>query len=153
MSDYTLDIETKKESAELFELLIQACGFTKISEEVAKKDGVIAGVSVTSDTGPRDKMGRSIFQQAYGFNPNVSVWIKPSSSKEFTFSENYLTILQSVISLLEHFSGNAVLLCNGEQTVLQRMNGHLQIDIKWYEGISLEGFGPDNIAALPSPLL
>jgi hypothetical protein len=153
MSNYSLEIEAKKEPDELFELLVQECGFTKTSEEVVEKDGVIAGVSVTSDTGPRDKMGRSIFQQAYGFNPTVRIWIKPSSSKEFTFSENYLTILQSVVFLLEHFSGNAVLLCNGEQTVLQRMNGHLQIDVKWYEGISLEGFDPNNVVSLPSPLL
>jgi hypothetical protein len=153
MSDYTLNLETEKESAELFKLLIQACGFTKTSEEVVKKDGVIAGVYLPSNSGPTDEIGSSVFQKAYSFNPNVGVWLEPSTSKEFTSDAKYLTILQSVISLLEYFSGNAVLLANGEQTVLQRINGHLQIDVKWYEGISLEGLAPDNIAPLPSPLL
>jgi hypothetical protein len=152
--NYSLDIATAYQPTELLKFLVETCGFVEVSEKVVKKDEVIVSAYVPSNTGAKDELGHSIFQRAYGFDPSVSVNFQPSNSSEnFTFHAKHITTLQSVITVLNHFSGKAVLLWNYEQTVLRRLNGDIEIDVKWYEGVSIEGFSPDNVVSLASPLL
>jgi hypothetical protein len=147
--DYTLDISTDYQPAEMLDFLVDNNGFVKLSEKVAEKDGVIVSVYSQTGTGGSDERARSIFHEAHGFTSTVAVCFQPSKfDKKFTSNEKYTNILWSSITLLDHFSGNAVLLANGDQTVLRRINGHLQIDIRWYEGVSLEGLSPDNFSYL-----
>jgi hypothetical protein len=147
--DFTLEIASDCQPEEFLNFLIESQGFVKLSEKVAEKDEVIVSVYSPSNAGPLDELGRTFSQQAHGFNPSVAVCFQPSKfNKKFTSNEKYTSILRLSIALLEHFVGNAVLLANGDQTVLRSINGHLQIDIRWYEGVSLEGLSPDNFAYL-----
>jgi hypothetical protein len=152
--DYTLQIATDQEPADLFRSLVETCNFTKMSGEFVERDEVTAGVYSRAGTTSSDEVVRSIFQEEYGFTPSVAVWFQPSKfDKNFTSKAKYVCILQSVVTLLDHFPGNAALLYD-EQTVLRRLNGHLEIDIRWYkryEGISLEGLAPENFAYLNKP--
>jgi hypothetical protein len=146
--DFTFEIASDQEPATLFSALVTQCGFTKISEEVVVDSNVQAGVYSMSGTTPSDEVVRAFFKETHGFTPNVTVWFRPGKSVEFTSNTKLTAILRAAIKLLDHFPGNAVLLCDSDQTVLRRIDGHLQIDIRWYEGISLEGLSPDNFAYL-----
>jgi hypothetical protein len=151
--DYTLNISTGRKPSEFLEFLMTSCGFVELSEKVAQRNEVIASVYSPSNTGPLDSLGNTIFQQAYGFKPSVAICFQPDKfDKNFTFKVKYASILQSVITLLSYFSGDAVLQSPSNETILWRLNGQLEIDTKWYEGISLEGLSPNNFTSLPSPL-
>jgi hypothetical protein len=144
--DYTLDIATDQEPATLFRSLVETCSFTKISEEVVEKDDVIAGVFSRERT---SAFSRAFFQKEYGFTPSVAVWFQPrKSDHNFTSQAKYVRILKSAITLLEHFPGDAVLVCDTGPTVLRRLNGYLEMDIRWYEGVALEGLALEHFAYL-----
>lgn len=147
-TDYTLNIATDQEPKDLFRFLLETCNFVQLSEKVAEKNDVLGSVYSRTGTRRSNEVVRSIFQKAHGFTPNVAVLFEPGRSEDFTSNDRFTNILQSIITLLDHFPGNAVLLYNSDQAILRRINGHLQIDIKWYEGISIDGLAADNFANL-----
>jgi hypothetical protein len=155
--DYHLKLETEQNSEDLFRLLIEQCGFKRVSEEVVENNEVTAGVSRREILPPGEiSFGQAIWQKAYGFVAKTTVWFRYRGASRDEAKKPYsiVIVLQSAITLLENLpEGNAVLESFSDTTVLWRMDGQLEIDSKWNEGLSLEDLPPHNVRSLPSPLL
>lgn len=102
-------------------------------------------------------------KEAFGFTPTIAVWFK------FINTGNYdkavCTMFQVTMTLLsQKVSGDAVLLFNGEQIVLQRLKGQLLLNDEsksvidgksqpWITVFLSEITLPYQLRDLPSPLL
>lgn len=121
-------------------------------------DGLLMGAYLEDDDDDR-----SMIEEAFGFIPTLSVWFR------FTYSEDYgksiNTIFQVTMKLLsQEVSGDAVLLSNGEDIILQRLKGQLLLNDEsklvingksqpWITLFLSEITLPYQLRSLPSPLL
>jgi len=74
-------------------------------------------------------LGQSVIAEEFGFRPTIDVWFRISPKEEYQIGKN--TVLRATVELLSKLSGDAVLLFNGEELVLQRIGMQLLIDKEW----------------------
>ncbi len=79
--------------------------------------GIILGVT------PESELRQSIMMETFGFKPTLDLWFWLDSQEDYQQGKQML--LEALMLVLNHLSGDAVLLFNSESTVLQRISGSL----------------------------
>lgn len=67
----------------------------------------------------------------YGFRPTLNVTFEVYSREDEDFLNGMRMMMRAAMSILQHDSGDAVMLFNGERTMLQRINGQLLLNAAW----------------------
>ncbi|WP_413470381.1 SitI3 family protein [[Phormidium] sp. LEGE 05292] len=77
----------------------------------------------------RSQIGQEVIAEEFGFQPSIVVdfRINPKDA----YKEGKDTLIKGTLDLLDRVQGDAVLLFNGEQPVLQRINGKLRLYSGW----------------------
>jgi hypothetical protein len=79
--------------------------------------GIVLGVTLESEH------RQSIMMETFGFQPTLDLWFWLDSQENYQWGKQML--LKASMLVLNHLSGDAVLLFNSESTVLQRVSGSL----------------------------
>ena len=158
--DYTLSIATELDPLQALNIAFTGSNLEWASSSDARLfgDGLLMGAYLEDDDD-----GRSMIEEAFGFIPTLSVWFR------FTYPEDYgksiNTIFQVTMKLLsQEVSGDAILLSNGEDIILQRLKGQLLLNDEsklvingksqpWIRLFLSEITLPYQLRSLPSPLL
>lgn len=110
------------------------------------------GVRISAINGT--DLRKLVIADAFQFVPSLSVGFRVQPKENY--QEGKHTVLRAVMVLLDHFSGDAVLLFNGEDVVLQRLNSSLVINNYWSQWSTAqlaEIDQPYELRTLISPLL
>ncbi len=157
---YTLLITTELEPLQALNIVFAGFNLEWASSPNAYLfgDGLLVGAYLEDD-----EDGQSTIKEAFGFIPTIGVWFR------FTSPENRdkatSTMFQVTMKLLsQEVSGDAVLLLNGEEIILQRIKGQLFLNDEsklfidgnsqpWITLFLSEITLPYQLRSLPSPLL
>lgn len=128
--------------------------FKKVGLEWRDSNTYLVGPGVLVSSIRKGALGQSVIEEAFGFRPNISVFFRISPKEDYEKGRH--TLLQATIELLRQVPGDAVLLFNGENIVLQRIGGQLVLNEEWgnwtpsqLADVTL----PHELRNLPSPLL
>jgi hypothetical protein len=149
--DYDLDIATSLSPETLLGFL------TQNYDCLTATDGYLYGPGIGIAAITLGERNQSFMEEMFGFRPTVSVSFSPF------FDENHLKGAQILVGgvslLLSKEPGDAVLLHNGENLLLQRIGAELAISKRWWSNwidpyhLDPEITLPYVIRDLPSPLL
>jgi hypothetical protein len=103
--------------------IIAKLGLEKLTDSQLLGTGVLVNVQNTST------LRCSIIEEAFGFCPSLSVSFRIQPKENYV--QGKCTLLRVTIELLTQVVGDAVLLFNGEDIVLHRLEGKLIINKKW----------------------
>lgn len=148
--DFTLLLNTTSEPVEILFLLAEASA----SARSGSPELTLAGLWMTCFV--VDAKRRDHVRAAYGFSPNVGL--------EFVISAGDLhqkgreSLARVVAQLLSKCKDQAILLFNGEQTVLTRLGSDVLVDEAWAEWLlETTAFScnllPARVEKLSSPLI
>jgi hypothetical protein len=148
---YRLELDTNFEPAHVMNMLSD-----ELKVELIEWNGSLnlraAGIWIGIQN--REPSGQQIIQDAYGFRPTVVINFE-IYDREDTEAGKQLMV-RAVLALLGRMPGDAVLLFNGEHTVLQRIGGKLAIN-RGLDSNIVPSFALANLPLvstdLPSPLL
>lgn len=121
--NYVLNLEANIKPVEALQLIYKYFGL-----EWHKKDS-LAGLGVIVYATQISQIGQEVIAEEFGFQPSIAVdfRINPKDA----YKEGKDTLIRATLELLYHVPGNAILLFNGEQPVLQRINGTLRLYPGW----------------------
>ena len=128
--DYDLKIETPLDSRQILEIAARANGVKTIST-TEPYSFRMTGASVVAMP-IESEIGKRLILEGYGFVPNALV------SFEYRISEPIDNIARGVGAILCEVEGDAVFLWNGEETIAERINGELKVQLEGYEWLTKE---------------
>ncbi len=150
-TEYTLDIDAVMNAADARKMLSSNLNLQRTSGIHLLAQGIL--VSVLEPTVASQK----ITKEAYSFRPTISVGFRFQTETGEDEIAARRTMLQATMLLLHAEKGNAVLLFNGENTRMLKLNSKLLISSEWQELATYSLFNeitlPHEICDLPSPLL
>lgn len=78
-------------------------------------------------------LGQVVIEEDYGFRPTIYIGFQlfTETDVDADYEAGMRAMMRATMAVLQHESGDAVLLFNGERTVLQRMSGKLQLNENW----------------------
>lgn len=146
--DYHLEFVSNLEPSEVLALLAEKLDFKWWEQSHL----IGTGLTINSfNESRRVEFTQIFFEQAYGFRPTICVSFR--LDKFADRDEGYRNMFRAVNLLLSHVSGDAVLMYNGEITVLQRIGGKLELSYKWNPTPPAELTLPYEMTTLASPLV
>ncbi|MFB2837153.1 SitI3 family protein [Floridanema evergladense] len=121
--NYILNLEANIKPVEALQIISKYLGL-----KWHKKDS-LAGLGVIVYATLKSQIGQEVIAEEFGFQPSIVVdfRINPKDA----YKEGKDTLIKGTLDLLDRFQGDAVLLFNGEQPVLQRINGKLRLYSGW----------------------
>lgn len=150
--DYTLVIETTLEPDQMAQIIANA------TDLVVQNEYQLAGTAIDMLIRAETARGQEMIADAFGFRPtlHLNVRINPNVTDE-DYVEAKRRLIHAVLAVLNHDAGNAVLLANNEQVVLQRINNVLTLNQQWREWETYRLMDAVSMSyrllPLPSPLL
>ncbi len=114
---YTLELETKVEPQKLLQLLVERHNLQWHQETISGK-GIWVNAYVEDD--PENQ---SLTKEEFGFIPSIIFAFRINTDDTLEIGEQ--TLIRAVMTLLQEVAGNAILLFNNENLVLQRINNQL----------------------------
>jgi hypothetical protein len=146
--EYDLEFASEFEPTVVLDIVAEKLSFKWWKHSHLIGIGLIMGAYKSSKI---SELSQSCFEEAYGFRSNLSVWFR--LDKFDRYHEGYRNMMRATTLLLSYIPGNAVLVFNGEITVLQRINGELALNSKFNPSPPDEVTLPYEMRALASPLL
>jgi hypothetical protein len=146
--EYDLEFATEFEPKVVLDVVAEKLSFKWWEQSHLIAIGLIMGAYNPSKT---SELSQSCFEEAYGFRPTLSVWFR--LDKFADYDEGYRNMMRATTLLLSYIPGDAVLVFNGEITVLQRTNGELAINSELNPSPPGEVTLPYEMRPLASPLL
>ncbi len=146
--EFDLSISTEFEPMQTLQILSQRLGL----ERDSNMNLLAAGVSVSAIT--KSALGQSVIEDGFGFRPNIAVCFRIYPNEDY--EQGKVTLLRATVELLSQVRGDAVLLFNGEEIVLQRIEENLLLnqDKSIWSPLQLSKITlPYELRSLPSPLL
>lgn len=124
--DYDLEMTTELTPTQALHLLVTELDLEWGDDTHLKGMGLSTTALCTWDS------RRAIIEQDFGFRPTLHVGFRPSGfDPEGEDRESYAMLAQAVAVLLRYSPCNAVLLCNSENVLLQRLSGKLVLNEGW----------------------
>ncbi len=120
--NFTLRMATDLEPIKLLDALSSTSGFEWEMDTLSAPGLLVYAIK-------ENALGQSIIEEAFGFHPDVVIDFRINPTSEYSLGK--YTLLQATMELLHQFSGDAVLLSNGEDLVLQRIGGKLVVNKDW----------------------
>jgi hypothetical protein len=121
--NYVLNLEANIKPVEALQFISKYLGL-----EWHKRNS-LAGLGVIVYATKKNQLGQEVIAEEFGFQPSIAVdfRINPKDA----YKEGKDTLIRATLELLDHLPGNAILLFNGEQPVLQKINGKLRLYLGW----------------------
>ena len=121
--NYVLNLEANIKPVEALQIISISLGL-----EWYKRDS-LAGLGVVVYATQKSQIGQEVIAEEFGFQPNIVVdfRINPKDA----YKEGKDTLIKGTFDLLDRVQGDAILLFNGEQPVLQRIKGKLKLYSGW----------------------
>lgn len=148
-SEYSLVISTDLAPIRALHIVSKGLGL-KWEDSNTYLVGLGVLVGATSQGG----LGQSVIEEAFGFRPDISVLFRINPKEDHEKGRH--TLLRATMELLRQIPGDAVLLFNGENIILQRIEGQLVLNEEWGNWTAsqlTEVTLPYELCNLPSPLL
>ncbi|MCT7953857.1 SitI3 family protein [Laspinema palackyanum] len=114
--EYELRIVTDWQPLDILNLLSREL-------ELEWEETRLFGPGIVLGATPETEHRQSMMMETFGFQPTVDVWFWLDSQENYQWGKQML--LDASMLVLNHLSGDAVLLFNSESTVLQRISGSL----------------------------
>ena len=114
---YTLELQKKLEPKQLLQLLIERHNLQWHQDTISGK-----GIWVNAYT-EDDADNQSLTKEEFGFIPSTIISFRINTDDTLEIGER--TLIRAVMTLLQQVTGNAILLFNYENLVLQRINNKL----------------------------
>ena len=149
--EYNLEVETNLSSTELLKSLSTTSNFVWGQGDRVK---FLLGSGLTVTAIQQEGWSQSIIEETFSFKPSVTVLFRIESDSDYYLTRRIM--LQTSIKIMQLFSGDLVLLYNGETIVLQRLRNQLLLnqDFWTWEESDLDQIKlPYELRSLPSPLL
>jgi hypothetical protein len=150
--NYDLEIATSLNPKQVLQIIVDELGFTWCEQ------GNLQGPQVAVSAISQSPLGQSVIEEGFGFRPKIhlSFWISSHANEEEGRIARQ-SVIRAVMTILRYESGDAVLLFNGENLLLQRLNGNLILNSVWKEWTSYYLFDeitlPCERREIASPLL
>jgi hypothetical protein len=150
--EYELKLATKLNPETALRLIAQEYGFAFGEQGNLQGPGIVVGAIAI------DEQSQSFMEEMFQFRPTVNIWFCPDPNGA-DYLESEQVIVGATSLLFNKESGDAVLLHNGENLLLQRRNGEVAISDKWWSDwfspchLTSEIMFPYTVRNLPSPLL
>lgn len=147
---YNLEICTELTPSRTLEAVASTLGLTSDCDCSLRGAGVIASAAA------EDEIDAALIYDSFGFRPTVNVRFRLlDKSSPLNGDES---VIKSVISILAATEGDAVLLFNSEEVILQRIGGRLTLNADWWEqpvtaSLRRHVTAPHEVAHVESPLL
>lgn len=151
-TEYHLSVATPQEPQPVVQLLAEALRLEQ------QPDGFLVGPGILLGVRPMTGLRRTVLREAFGFDPSLSILFRMyNNAPDDEYSMGKHILIRATMLVLERDPGDAVLLFNGEQVILQRLQGRLALNHDWQEWTSYQLLAdvtlPYTLRALPSPLL
>lgn len=117
--DYTLKIATELEPAHIMPMLANGLGLTQSDDTSLRGEAVFAVV------GRMKPLAQEITEERFGFHATLAIYFELYSDEDE--DEGKRIIGRATAALLKHQVGNAVLLFDDEDVLLQRTGGRVVI--------------------------
>ena len=114
---YTLELEKKLEPKQLLQLLVERHNLQWHQETISGK-----GIWINAYA-EDDPENQSLTKKEFGFIPSTIISFRVNTDDTLEIGER--TLIRAVMTLLQQVTGNAILLFNYENLVLQRINNQL----------------------------
>jgi hypothetical protein len=150
--EYELKLATKLNPKTALHLIAQEYGFAFGEQGNLQGPGIVVGAIAI------DEQSQSFMEEMFQFRPTVNIWFCLDPNGE-DYLENEQVIVGAISLLFNKESGDAALLHNGENLLLQRINGETIISDKWWNNwfspcrLTSKITFPHIVRNLPSPLL
>lgn len=122
---HDIEISTDLTPKQVNDIMAAAVNPTSRDENSLRLSGLFA------ITGKLKGPGQSVTGEDYGFHPTLNVVFEIYSSEGEDYLGGMRAMMRATMALLQHEPGDAVMLFNGERTVLQRINGKLMLNEAW----------------------
>ncbi len=123
--DYHLKIDTEKTPVEITKLILQLDRFEKNERENNFfAEGLVGGVWAETDDYD-SQISQNLTNDDFGFRHKIVVWLTPY--REEMEEAGMQNMMKVVMTVLQHDSGDAVVLMNGEYIILTRIDGKLTL--------------------------
>lgn len=147
---YNLDIATDLTPSEVTDIMADALAPHKHNDAALK----LPGLGIISNR--PGNYSQTVVAEDYGFRPTLNVIFEIDANEDYIGGMR--AMMCGVMALLRHESGDAVMLFNGERTVLQRIGGKLLLNEKWdnwtaHARLLPEVTLPYELCFVPSPAL
>ena len=148
---HSLEMASALEPAEAVGVMTHALADASRDENSLRAPGLFAVV-----TRPR-ALGQSVVEDDYGFRPTLSVLFEVYPNEDYLGGMR--AMMRAAVALLGHdAAAEAVMLFNGERTVLRRAGGELLLNERWdnwkaHAKLLPEVTLPHELRFVPSPAL
>lgn len=126
-SEFVLHIVTELEPDDALHLISRNLELEEIKDDEDEDEDegkiYVKGPGVLVSAVAASSRRKSLIEEIFGFRPDITVWFRIQPKENYSKGKD--TILRATMVLLKEAQGDAVLLFNGEEIVLQRIGGKL----------------------------